>query len=76
MEIKGMKGLHNICKAKSAGLSLPDKTAVGEDIFVVLKVSPKTTKEKLRNVLNELDADVTFHGTFTEAAIVAHKDLD
>ena len=76
MKIKGMKGLHQICKSRAAGLSLPDETSVGEDVQLILKVDPTTTKAQLRNVIQELDSTVSFHGLFTEAKIELHKDLD
>lgn len=72
MEIKGMKGLHQICKSKSAGLSMPDDTGVGEDIQIVLKVDPKATKAKIRETLEVLGSKGSI---FTEAKIEAHKDL-
>ena len=76
MTIKGMKGLHQICKSNTAGLSMPDEAAVGDHVQVILKVDPSTTKAQIRGMLETLDTDVSFSGIFTEAKIELHQDLD
>ena len=68
--IKGIKGLHEICKSRAAGLGMPDETSVGDNIQVILTVNANTSKKDLRNALHALEAD-----TFTNAKIIAHKDL-
>lgn len=72
MEIKGMKGLHEICKENAAGLSMPDEVGVGEDIKVILSVDPSTTKKELREFFTNDIQGSLFTG---EAKIIAHRDL-
>lgn len=73
MKIQGMKGLHEICKARSAGLTMPDKTSVGDDVKIILSVNPKTIKRDLRDALAQLG--VNWKECFSEAKIVLQRDL-
>ena len=73
MKVTGMKGLHEICKTRGAGLSMPDQTAIGDDIKIVLDVFPTVKKCDIRDMLRYLDDN--HHHILKEAKIILQKDL-
>lgn len=71
MKITGLAGLHDICKARSGGLSLPDETSVGEDVKIILSIHHETTKAELRALLESIPIQILT----TEIKIELQKDL-
>jgi len=72
MKTKGIKGLHQIAKSRAAGLSMPDTTALGEDIKIVLSLDPLADKVNVRELLKVIEEQKII----TEADVIMYKGLE